>query len=211
VLFAALCCAQAVEARGQAVEVFAGHQAATADVLFFEYVPNRTGQPTPWLLFHRSRALVDYDIDTDARRDLPQFGMTNAVSFNPRRWRGLAPVAAVSLTSASAAAKLGVQYARVRPTATVFGWVVVETASQPTVDLFVLARYTRPLTADLGLFSQIETIGIRATADDEASTLTLRSRLGVSMGRWQVGAGADLGRGPSAASRNLGLFLRHAF
>jgi hypothetical protein len=120
-------------------------------------------------------------------------------------------VATVSLTSASAAAKFGVQYAPVRSTATVFGWVVVETASQPTVDLFVLARYTRPLTAALGLFSQIETIGIRATADDEASTLTLRARLGVSLGRWQVGAGADLRRGASVTSRNLGLFLRHAF
>ncbi len=92
-LVALLFLAESAPARAQAVEVFTGHQAVTADVMFFNYFKDRAGEPSPVLLFHRLRALVDYDIDTSSRTNLPQFGMTNALSYNPtagaasHRWR----------------------------------------------------------------------------------------------------------------------------
>lgn len=202
------------DARAQAVEVLAGHQAATADVLFFEYFPTTTGQPTPWLLFHRSRAVVDHDIDTASGRNLPQFGMTNAVSFNPAAWRGIGPVAAVSIATTGVATKVGTQYARVGPRTTVFGWVVVEAAARPAVDLFVLARHVRPLSGAIGLFTQVESINVLATKAGVASSLTLRGRIGLSRARWQAGVGADLRRtatAGTATTANVGVFVRHAF
>ncbi len=203
-----------VPARAQAVEVFTGNQAVSADVMFFNYFKDRAGEPSPVLLFHRSRALVDYDINTSSRTDLPQFGMTNAVSYNPRAWRGVAPVAAVSITTATVATKVGLQYARVRPTSTVFGWVVSEPHARPAVDVFFLGRCVRPITATVGLFAQLESINGLSTDVTAASSFTVRSRLGIDVARWQFGVGADVRHFTGAASTtttNIGLFTRHAF
>ena len=201
-------------ARAQAVEMFAGDDAATVDVMFFNYFKDRAGEPSPVLLFHRSRALVDYDIDTSSRTNLPQFGMTNAVSYNPRAWRGFAPVAAVSITTNAVASKVGLQYARVRPTSTIFSWVVSEPHARPTVDLFFLGRYVHPITSTVGLFTQLESINGLSTEVDATSSFTMRSRLGIDVARWQVGVGVDLRHFTGAASAtttNIGLFTRHAF
>ena len=213
-LVALLFVAGSVPARAQAVEMFAGSQAVTADVMFFNYFKDSAGAPSPVLLFHRSRALVDYDVDTTARTNLPQFGMTNAVSYNPKAWRGVAPVATVSITTATVATKVGLQYARVRPTSTVFGWVVSEPHARPAVDVFFLGRYVRPITAMIGLFTQLESINGLATDVTAASSFTLRSRLGIDVARWQFGVGAVIRHSVGAASTtttNIGLFTRHAF
>jgi len=213
--FATLLIVSASEpALAQAVEIFAGDDAATADVMFFNYFKDTAGQPSRLLLFHRSRALVDHDINESARTNLPQFGMTNAVSFNPATWRGLAPVAAVSLTTGGVASKVGIQYARVRPASTVFGWVVSETAARPAIDIFMLGRYVHRLTSTAGLFTQIESIVVLPTATDEDAVMTLRSRLGIDRARWQLGIGVDLRRSTgvgSTTTANLGLFARHSF
>jgi hypothetical protein len=205
--------AAAGDARAQAVELFAAHQAATADVLFVNSFANPSGQATPWLLFHRSRAVVDYDLDADARRDLPQFGMTNAVSLNPKAWRGIGPVAAVSITTSNVAAKIGAQYARVGPRTTIFGWAVVETTAHPAADLFLLARHLRPVSPTIGMFTQVESLTVLAPAG-KASSLTLRGRIGVAVANWQAGIGTDLRRSSgsgAATTSTVGVFLRHAF
>jgi hypothetical protein len=206
--------AASTPARAQAVEFFAGDDAATVDVMFFNYFKDGAGRPSPVLLFHRSRVLVDYDIDASSRRNLPQFGMTNAVSYNPKALRGFAPVAAVSITTSAVAAKVGLQYARVRPTHTVFGWVVSETSARPAVDVFMLGRYVRRLTPALGIFTQLESLSVLPTDADASAWFILRSRLGMDVARFQFGVGADVRRTTGSTpgtTANVGVFTRYAF
>ena len=213
-LVSLLLLAEVVPAGAQSVEIFAGDDAATADVMFFNYFNDTHAHPSPILLFHRSRALVDYDIDAPNRKNLPQFGMTNAVSYNPKSWRGFAPVAAVSISSTAVAAKVGLQYARVRPTSTVFGWVVSQTHARPAIDIFMLGRYVHPLTSALHLFTQIESVSVRPTDPAAVAAFTVRSRLGLDVARWQFGVGADVRRTTgidSTTTANIGVFSRHAF
>ena len=201
-------------ARAQAVEIFAGDDAATVDVMFFNYFKDGAGQPSPVLLFHRSRVLVDYDIDSSSRRNLPQFGMTNAVSYNAKALRGFAPVAAVSMTTSAVAAKVGLQYARVRPTHTVFGWLVSEAAARPAIDVFMLGRYVHQLTPALGIFTQLESLSVLPTDASASELFILRSRLGIDVARFQFGVGADVRRdtgSTSGTTANVGVFARHAF
>jgi hypothetical protein len=205
---------RATPARAQAVELFAGDDAATVDVMFFNYFKDAAGQPSPVLLFHRSRVLVNYDIDSSSRRHLPQFGMTNAVSYNPEALRGFAPVVALSITTSTAASKVGLQYARVRPTHTLFGWVVSETHARPAIDVFLLGRYVHPITPTVGLFTQLESVSVLPAEADARASFTVRSRLGIDVARWQFGVGADVRRSTGAASAapaNVGIFTRYAF
>lgn len=205
---------RATPAQAQAVEMFAGDDAATVDVMFFNYFKDAAGQPSPVLLFHRSRALVDYDVDSSSRRNLPQFGTTNAVSYNPKALRGFAPVVALSITTSTVASKVGLQYARVHPTHTLFGWVVSETHARPAIDVFMLGRYVHRITSTVGLFTQLESVSVLPTEADARASFTVRSRLGIDAARWQFGVGADVRRSTGAASAapaNVGVFTRYAF
>jgi hypothetical protein len=204
-------------ARAQALETFGGHARATEDVMFFTFFEKPApagGTPvrSDVLFFLRTRASVGYSMTETS--DLPQFGLTSAVSYNPRAWKGLAPVFVVQVLNRGAFAKAGVQFARTGRRATVFSWLVCETDRQPVVDVFILGRYIHPLNGATGLFLQGESVNALPTAAADQYSFTQRLRVGVQVHRWQFGPGVDItrsGRAAFATTTNIGAFVRHEF
>jgi hypothetical protein len=204
-------------ARAQALETFGGHARATEDVMFFTFFRKPApegGTPvrSDVLFFFRARASVDYSMTETS--NLPQFGLTSAVSYNPRAWKGFAPVFVVQVLNRGAFAKAGVQFARTGRRATVFSWLVCETDRQPVVDVFILGRYIHPLNGATGLFLQGESVNALPTAAADQYSFTQRLRAGVQVHRWQFGPGVDItrtGRATFAATTNIGVFVRYEF
>lgn len=202
-------------AKGQSVEFLVGASRATQDVMFFKFVPQPTEQLeeetlSDVLFFFRARSSVGYEGSPQA----PQFGLTAALSYNPAALRGFAPVLVGQTLSHKMVAKAGIQFARVRPRLTVFLWTVSELASLPSLDAFLLARYTHPLTTRLGLFLQAEALGVLPTHGDVPLSITERFRLGLQLHRFQMGAAIDLsqtGRTEFTQTVNPGAFIRHDF
>lgn len=194
------------------VEVFGGHQKATLDVMFFRYFKNKAGQNSKLLFFNRNRASIDYRQTSTAY--LPQFGFTEAVSWNHPKLKGFAPVGVVQLLNRGTYAKAGVQYAHLSKNFLVFSWAVCELKTQPAVDWFLLTRYEPKLTEKLNLFTQLELVNSLPTAQNGAYSFIQRGRLGLKRQTWQFGAGADftaLGNQTFTTTRNIGAFLRHEF
>jgi hypothetical protein len=194
------------------VEVFVGQQKVTADMLFFKFFKNRKGQHSNWLFFNRNRASIDYKMTTTA--NLPQFGFTEAISYNNKQWKGFAPVAVVQLLNRGVYPKMGIQFAKTHKAYTVFTWVVCETLKKPSIDWFFLGRYTPPLTSKLRLFTQIELVNAFPTSVANSFNFIQRLRLGISMQQYQLGVGADftaLGRNDFITTQNVGAFLRCEF
>ncbi len=214
VLLAAMFCFACLSAaRAQVpVELFAGHRRATVDIMFFKFINNKAGEASRFLFFNRNRASAAYQPDAEA--DPPQFGFTEALSYNHRAMKGFAPVAVAQVLGNGVLAKAGIQYARLGKQATVFSWLVCETTSGPVIDHFLMLRYTPKLTNETKLFVQFESLTVFPTGNAKAMAWVNRNRLGLQHGRWQWGAGADLvAGGPqvSGATANLGVFLRHEF
>lgn len=194
------------------VEIFVGHERSTFDVLFFRYLKNHDGQNSRWLFFNRNRASIDYRITST--QFLPQYGFTEALSYNIPTWKGIAPVLVAQLLNRGIYPKTGLQYARVSKTLTVFGWVVTETRQKPNLDLFILARYTPSISEKIQLFSQIELVNAFPTVSLGSYSFIQRARLGLKMKDWQYGLGADLtrtGHENWVTTQNIGVFLRHEF
>lgn len=194
------------------VEVFSGDERSTLDVMFFKFVKNQEGQSTPWLFFSRNRAAVDYRITETTY--LPQFGSTNAISYNAKQLRGFAPVYVGQILSWGIYSKAGLQYAHTHNHVTVFTWAVCTTTSQPDLDYFLLFRYQPPLTNQLSLFTQVESVNTLPTDPAKARIFTQRLRLGFSAKGFQFGFGADFNQsGVETYTRteNIGAFIRHEF
>jgi hypothetical protein len=191
------------------VEVFAGHEKTTFDLMFFRFFKNSAGQDSRWLFFNRNRASMDYDQTANA--NLPQFGFTEALSYNHKALKGIAPVLVAQVLNRGTFAKGGVQYALVRKNLTVFSWVVSEIKSEPSVDLFLLMRYTPKLTERLNLFTQLESLNVFPTATDINKSYIQRVRLGIKRSQWQTGLGADFNQSGSTNGNNAGIFIRHEF
>jgi hypothetical protein len=191
------------------VEVFAGHERTTFDLMFFKYFKNSEGAEIRWLFFNRNRASIDYN--QTATANLPQFGFTEALSYNHKALKGIAPVLVAQVLNRGTFAKGGVQYALVRKKLTVFSWVVGEIKSEPTVDLFLLMRYTPKLTERLKLFTQLESLNVFPTATDNNKSYIQRIRLGIKRSQWQTGLGADFNQSGSTNGNNAGIFIRHEF
>lgn len=194
------------------VEFFAGQQRATADVMFFRFFKKNDTTSSRWLFFNRSRAAVDYRITSTSF--LPQFGLTNAVSWNHARARGFAPVLVGQVLYTGVYAKAGLQYAWMKNSVTVFTWLVSELKGQPSLDYFLLLRYTPTLTGKLKLFTQFESINTLQLVKELPQSFVQRFRLGVDAWHFQFGAGADVsffGRSVYMHSTNAGVFIRHSF
>ena len=151
------------------------------------------------------------DYEETATANLPQFGFTEAISFNHKSLKGFAPVLVGQVLNKGTYAKGGFQYALIRKHLTVFSWVVSEINSQPVVDVFLLVRYTPRLSEKYNFFSQLETINVFPTSADVANTYTQRIRLGIKRSQWQTGFGADFTQSSQPNSANAGIFLRHEF
>jgi hypothetical protein len=194
------------------VEFFAGHKKATVDIMFFKYFKNKDGLNSKFLFFNRNRASIDYKMTETT--NLPQFGFTEAISYNPEKLKGFAPVVVASVLNRGVYPKAGIQFAKVKKDYTIFSWIVSETLNEPNIDFFFLARYTPKLSDKLNLFSQIELVNIFPTVEQNNFSFTQRFRLGLKIKEFQFGAGLDLsqlGRNDFTKSENFGGFLRYEF
>lgn len=192
------------------VEVFAGHKKSTVDIMFFKFLKNKEGQNSNWLFFDRNRASIDYKMTTTS--NLPQFGFTEALSYNDKRLKGFAPVVVASILNRGIYPKAGIQFAKIKENFTIFSWLVSETLKEPNIDFFFLGRYTTKLTDKLRLFSQIEFVNAFPTADKNNFSFTQRLRLGLKLDEFQFGVGTDftqLGRNDFIKTENIGGFLRY--
>lgn len=194
------------------VELFGGNKKATLDVMFFRYFKNKNGNNSPVLFFNRNRVGVDYKMTTTAF--LPQFGFTEAISYNHAKLKGVAPVLVAQAFSSGLYTKAGVQYAAVNDHLTLFSWLVLETKKETTMDIFFLGRYTPKIAERLHLFSQLELLNTFRSDGSKNHSFTQRIRLGLKCRAFQVGLGADF----SAASQNkltsthnMGGFLRYEY
>lgn len=198
------------------VEVFGGHERSTVDIMFFKFFRNgrKTTEPQKnrWLFFNRNRASIDYRM-TETRY-LPQFGFTEAVSYNHERLKGFAPVLVVQVLSWGVYPKAGIQYTHITKNLTVFSWLVCETLHDPALDYFLLLRYTPKITEQVQLFTQAESVNAFPTSGDDNFSFTQRFRLGLQLTNYQFGVGADFsqtGRTSVTGFTNTGFFLRHEF
>lgn len=194
------------------VEVFTGHKKATVDIMFFKFFKNEAGQPSKFLFFNRNRASIDYAITKTT--NLPQFGFTEAVSYNNQKLKGFAPVAVVQILNKGIYPKAGIQFAKITKDYTIFSWVVAETVHEPNIDFFFLGRYTPKLTNKLHLFSQVELINAFPSTQQNSLAFTQRFRLGLKLKEFQFGAGSDFtqqGRGVFMKNENFGAFTRYEF
>lgn len=194
------------------VEIFSGYERTTLDIMFFKYFKNKKDEPSPWLFFNRNRASVDYRMT--GSEFTPQFGFTEAVSYNHPGLKGFAPVVLAQLLNRGVYPKAGVQYALIRKQLTLFSWLVTELKKDNNLDYFLLFRYTPAVAERWKLFLQFETLNVFPTKTVYPFSFVQRVRLGVSIQRWQFGAGADLsqaGRTDWTNTHNPGVFLRHEF
>lgn len=194
------------------VEVFAGNRKTTIDIMFFKYFKGGNGSTSRFLFFNRNRGAVDHRMTASA--NLPQFGFTEAVSFNHEKLRGFAPVMVGQVFGSGFYAKAGIQYARIRNNVTLFSWMVSEIAKVPVIDVFFLGRYTPALSGKLNLFSQLELVNAFPTTERRNYSFTQRIRLGLKCKEFQTGAGLDLtasGRKDLKPAANIGIFMRYEF
>ncbi len=195
-----------------AVEVFGGSKKTTVDVMFFKFFKNKEMQHSKWLFFNRNRSSIDYKMTHT--NTLPQFGFTEAISYNDQRLIGFAPVVVASVLNSGVYPKAGFQFSKVKSNYTIFSWLVAEILKQPTVDFFFLGRYTPKLTDQFNLFTQIELINAFPTAKNTSLTLIQRARLGLKIKACQFGLGTDfsaMGKTQFTNTQNMGGFLRFEF
>lgn len=194
------------------VEVFGGHQRATLDILFFKFFKSNSGENSRFLFFNRNRASIDYRQTSTAY--LPQFGFTEAISYNHPRLKGFAPVLVAQVFGSGVYPKAGMQYVHSSAFVTVFSWLVSETLRSPALDYFLLLRLTPRLNDNLNLFFQAESVNTWGTERGSRFSFTQRGRLGLKRREWQFGIGVDLnqtGRVEYSHFSNTGLFVRHEF
>lgn len=202
---------------GIPVEIFAGHKRTTVDIMFFKFFKKKKADVegnlnSKWLFFNRNRTGIDYRMTKSTF--LPQFGFTEAISYNHEKLIGFAPVLVGQILNLGVYPKAGIQYARIKKELTIFSWFVCETLRHPDLDYFLLMRYTPKLSEKVNLFTQGESVNTFPTSTNENFSFTQRVRLGIQLKSYQLGAGADfnqLGNQIFIKTYNIGGFIRHEF
>jgi hypothetical protein len=194
------------------VEVFGGHKKATIDIMFFKFIKDKEAANSNWLFFNRNRASIDYKMNSSS--NLPQFGFTEAISYNRKALKGFAPVAVVQILNRGVYPKLGLQFAKQGNDYTIFTWMVSEVVKDPFADWFFLGRYTPRLTEKMNLFLQAELINAFPFNNTDNFSFIQRCRVGLKFDSFQFGFGADItsaGRNKYVQTYNFGAFLRKEF
>jgi len=180
--------------------------------MFFKYFKNKEKQNSRFLFFNRNRASIDYAMTKTT--NLPQFGFTEAISYNHEKLKGFAPVAVISILNRGVYPKIGIQYVKIIQNFTLFGWTVIETLQNANVDLFLLSRFTPKISEKLNLYTQLELLNNFPTTNKNNFNFVQRIRLGLKLKEFQFGAGFDFneyGRNNFVSTNNLGGFLRYEF
>jgi len=194
------------------VEIFGGNKRTTVDLMFFKFFKKHNGEISRWLFFNRNRASVDYRMTMSS--NLPQFGFTEAISYNHEELKGFAPVLVGQLLNSGIFPKAGIQYSRISKNITIFTWLICETMKNPDVDYFLLLRYTPILSDKVKLLAQAESVNTLPTERAGNYNFTQRLRLGIQLNIFQFGVGADFnqtGYITFASIFNTGAFLRYEF
>ena len=194
------------------VEIFAGDKKTTVDIMFFRFFKNNTGENSKFLFFSRNRAGIDYEMsDTE---NLPQFGFTEAISYNHPKLKGFAPVLIGQVFNAGIYPKVGLQYVHFTNQITVFSWFVTETLQNPKLDYYLLFRFVPKISEKTGLFTQVESLNTFPTSQSNGFSFSQRIRIGVKKQSFQFGLGTDLsetGRDSLTLTANSGIFIRYEF
>lgn len=203
---------QAPAAAQVSVEVLTTTGRTSVDVMFFQFFRNGEGGTSEILFFNRNRALYDHGAAGGARQ--PQFGFTEALSWNPPALGGFAPVGVAQILSSGAQVKAGIQFAQVSKTWTVFSWVVSELRAHPALDAYALVRHVMEIDDAWRVNLQAE--ALHAFATDATASHVFTQRLRVGLQRWGAvaGIGIDLqqrGRGTMSTSEHFGVFVRYVF
>jgi hypothetical protein len=194
------------------VEIFMGNEKSTIDLMFFKYFKNGKGGNSRFLFFNRNRASVDYRMTS--KEWLPQFGFTEAVSYNHPLLRGIAPVAVGQVFNSGVYPKAGIQYYLSKGNFTIFTWLITETLSNPMIDQYLLSRFEPSLTDKLGLFVQAEFVNGFRTDPGKKNAFVQRFRLGLKTMAWQYGIGSDFTEAEKDDyyfHYNAGIFIRYVF
>jgi hypothetical protein len=194
------------------VEVFGGHEKTTVDIMFFKFFKNKQEENSRWLFFNRNRTNIDYRMTKTTF--LPQFGFTEAISYNYEKLKGFAPVLVGQVLSRGVYPKVGIQYTHIKKEITIFTWLICEILEKPDLDYFLLFRYTPKLSEKINLFTQLESANAFPTFSTDNYNYIQRLRLGLSIKSYQFGAGADFtqtGNSTFTKTYNVGGFIRHEF
>lgn len=194
------------------LEIFAGDKKATLDLLLIRNLKRAVETKSHFLFFSRSRVSVDYK--ENSQSNLPQFALTEALSYNVKSWRGFAPVTVVQIFNRGTFLKAGVQYLHQRSQFTLFSWAVTDISNQPAIDIFVLTRFTPAISDKLHLYSQLELLNSWPTQLEANTSYTQRIRIGIKRSQVQFGLAMDLtevGKEKFSSTLNTGLFLRYEF
>lgn len=194
------------------IEVFTGDKKATLDIMFFKFFKNKENKNSKFLFFNRNRASIDYQMTEST--NLPQFGFTEAISYNDEKLNGFAPVVVVNIFNKGVYPKAGIQFVKIKKEITIFSWVVTETLKNPNIDFFFLGRYTPKLSDNLNLYTQLELVNAFPTFSENNFSLTQRLRLGIKIKELQFGLGIDFnqtGRSNLNSTNNFGTFIRYEF
>jgi hypothetical protein len=194
------------------VELYFGHNKTTMDIMFFKYFKNTEGVHSKWLFFNRNRVGIDYRMTES--EFLPQFGFTEAISYNHKKLKGFAPVFVVQVLEHGIFPKAGIQYVFLKKGFTLFSWSIVETAKKPDIDYFLLIRFIPELSEQTKLFMQLESVNNIPTNSVHSYNFTQRIRLGFQWINFQFGMGLDFNQNGKKAftkSNNPGIFVRHEF
>jgi hypothetical protein len=189
----------------QSVEIYAGHQRAGVDLMWFKNFKNTKDERTPVLFFSRNRASTDYKNSPAA------FGSTNAISYNFKNGIGIVGVA--SFLNAGFTPKAGIQYYKQKGDFMFFGWFVTDLKKESNLDLFGLFRYQPKINAQWRGFLQAELFPVY-NPKKQFWNLTQRFRLGARYHTWASGLMMDFnqaGKGTFAKTNNLGVFVRNEF
>jgi hypothetical protein len=194
------------------VEFFAGDKKATVDIMFFRFFKNSSGENSKFLFFSRNRAAIDYKMSET--ENLPQFGFTEAISYNHPKLKGFAPVFLGQVFNSGIYPKAGFQYVHFTNQITIFSWFVTETLQNPLLDYYLLFRFVPKISEKTGLFTQVESLNTLPTSQLDGFSFSQRIRIGLKKQSFQFGVGADLtekGRNSLNLTANTGLFIRYEF
>ena len=194
-----------VDAVAQMAEYYAGYQRTGIDIMWFRTIKNRKEQRTPFLIFSRNRASVDYN------NNAPLFGSTNAVSYNFKNGLGIVTVA--SFLNIGFVPKAGVQYYKQNGSVLFFGWLVADVKQKGNLDLFGLLRCTPVINEVWKGFVQLELFPVY-TPGSGFWNITQRVRLGAKYHALAGGLMMDFnqtGRQKFTSTQNTGAFVRYEF
>lgn len=192
-------------------EIFGGDKRTTVDLLLKKNLHGKVETKSKFLFFSRSRVSLDYN--ETKTNNLPQFALTEAMSYNIKSLNGFAPVAVLQVFNRGTFPKAGVQYLKLKTNFTLFSWSVIDLAKDPSVDVFILSRFTPRLTEKAKLYTQLELLSNFPSLNTNMN-FTQRIRVGLKFDEVQFGLGLDIsevGKENFTNTTNAGVFLRYEF